>query len=217
MKRGTMRQRGEIDGCAFCLEPCSLGSGLDPCRKSRRGGSSTEGGIAWCGQCYSAVHSECWDRYCSEQTDTGIKTAAVESMSRDELRDALATWYPCPTCRTTGKMALWPKPRKPSVRQQIAELERWISEEASFLEQICTILAGDEPNDAERELLQRMRSTSVDALARQRSDLRKLEEQCEERRTRRGGRCRKPSDAEQCAPQEAHGAQQGAPLLCESC
>ncbi|KAL1520720.1 hypothetical protein AB1Y20_022289 [Prymnesium parvum] len=166
--RGTLRQREELQGCAFCLEPCCLGSGLGPTKKARRAGSHD--GITWCERCFASMHSACWDRYRGERTNAGIKDAAVQSMSREELQQAMTSWFPCPTCRSTGKMAVWPKPRKKSLRQQIKDLEQSIREDAAFLRETESMFARV-GYEEQRQLLIGVRRSSMESLARQRTEL----------------------------------------------
>ena len=97
----------------------------------------------------------------------------MAGMSREELRDAMGSWFPCPNCRSTGQMALWPKPRKRSVRQQIAEVEKSIREDEGFLAQISDMLAAEQ-NPEHAELLRGLKQTSVESLAQQRSSLMQL-------------------------------------------
>jgi len=178
LRRRTARQRGEIDRCAFCLEPCALGTGLDPSRSGCPGGAP--GGLATCRQCGHSTHYECWGQYRRECFKAKIKVPdpARQDMNAEELRQEMCRWFPCPTCRACGPMALWPKPRKKSLAQQVRDAERAIRGDGAFLLEVCRMLA-IETDTHVRTVLHSVQTSLHESLCRRRCDLDRLRDERE--------------------------------------
>lgn len=167
--RGTQRQREELDRCAFCLELCCLSSGGRR-QKLSDGCDSDPDGIAWCEQCFATVHLHCWEKYRCERTCHLTKDATLQSLSIQELKSAVVSWFPCPTCRTTGRMAVWPKPRKRTMRQQLKDIERSVSDDTTFVAQVEVMLLHVQ-DATQRRLLNGLREASLASIAQQQRDL----------------------------------------------